>query len=283
MHFFYLDESGDTGPDLQNPEQPIMVLGGVNLRDEGWNRTRQQFAALISDFFGGTIPNGFELHSYDLLGPNGGEWFAPYSLEDRVDLARNCIKLLANRKHGVQVVAFDKLTVRDTNCGLTLPFNPSVPYLLGIDYMMTYINWYVKERLGRSARGMIILDRKEQHHDDIERIMRNRRTEGPEAHRVKWIVEMSYPVDSRKNPMIQLSDLVVFCVRRFLEIDHGHRDNWAREAVQFYAECYCKLMKRVVRKKLVERGGRDVQRLNEYVQEVHCVPRPRWRHRYGVA
>jgi hypothetical protein len=35
MHFFYLDETGDTGPDLENTEQPIFVLGGVTVSDNG--------------------------------------------------------------------------------------------------------------------------------------------------------------------------------------------------------------------------------------------------------
>ncbi|WP_143814354.1 DUF3800 domain-containing protein [Lysobacter spongiicola] len=35
MHFFYLDESGDTGANLADPNQPIFVIGGVSVRDEG--------------------------------------------------------------------------------------------------------------------------------------------------------------------------------------------------------------------------------------------------------
>lgn len=282
MHFFYLDESGDTGRDLNNPEQPVMVLGGVNLRDEGWNRTREEFDGLIRDYLGGPPPSGFELHSCDLLCPEGDGWFAGRPLEDRVGLARRLIQLIEDRKHGVQLIAFDKAKIRDTPCGLALAFNPSRPYLLAIDYMITYINWYVKECLGRSARGMIILDRKEQHHEDIEHIMRNRRSEGPAAHRVKWIVEMSYPVDSRRNPMIQLSDLMVYCARRFLEMEHGYRPDWPDAAIQFYAECYNRIASRIARVGIVERGGRNVQRLNQYLSEVRCVPRGQWRRRYQL-
>ncbi len=41
MHFYYLDEAGCTGEDLNNPEQPIFVLGGLNVRDEGNNQNRR--------------------------------------------------------------------------------------------------------------------------------------------------------------------------------------------------------------------------------------------------
>ena len=67
MHFFYFDESGDTGGDLNTPDQPVMVLGGVNLRDEGWNKTHEEFNRIIRRYFGSRLPDDFELHAGDLL------------------------------------------------------------------------------------------------------------------------------------------------------------------------------------------------------------------------
>jgi hypothetical protein len=40
MHFFYIDESGDTGANLLDPHQPIMVVGGISVRDKAWNTTQ---------------------------------------------------------------------------------------------------------------------------------------------------------------------------------------------------------------------------------------------------
>lgn len=282
MHFFYIDESGDTGRNLNDPDQPIFVMGGVNLRDGGWNKTQQDFSAIIGDYFNGNVPDEFELHSYELLSPNGGGPFEGHPMEDRIALAERTLKLVHDRSHGVHLVSFHKDRIRDIPCGVALAYNPSQPYLLGFDYLTTYINWYVKEKLGSSARGMIILDEKQQHHRDIERIMHNRRYEGAQAHRVKWVVEFAYPVDSRKNPMIQLSDLVVFCARRFFEIEHGHRDEWSDAAKRFYAGCYSLIDDRINRKAIVGRGGRGLNRLNEYLGEVRCLPSRQWRQNWGI-
>lgn len=283
MHFFYLDESGDTGKNLLDPDQPVMVLGGISLRDGGWNKTRERFDALTNRFFGGNVPVDFELHAKDLLSPRGDGAFAGRSMEERCGLVTDVLDLLDQRKHGVHFVAFDKKKVHSTSCGLSLAFNPSRPYLLGFDYLITYINWYVKERLGQSARGMIIADEKENYQEHVERIVRNRRREGPATHRVKWIVEITYPVDSKRNPMIQISDLVIYCIRRFLELDAGYREDWPDEAKAFYAECYDRLSGRVARTTLVERGGRAVKRLNEYMGEVECAPEGHWRKRHGLS
>ena len=40
MHFFYLDESGDTGANLQDAQQPIFVLAGLSIADKKWNNTK---------------------------------------------------------------------------------------------------------------------------------------------------------------------------------------------------------------------------------------------------
>lgn len=52
MHFFYLDESGDTGDDIRSAEQPVMVLGGIAVRDEGWRKTTEDVRDILEEFFG---------------------------------------------------------------------------------------------------------------------------------------------------------------------------------------------------------------------------------------
>jgi len=282
VHFFYLDESGDTGCDLLNAEQHIFVLGGVSLRDEGWNKTKDAFDDAVAEFFDGSPPSDFELHAMHLLSPKGEGHFAGYTMEKRAGFANAVIELFLKRKHGAHFIAFDKARLHALTCATTLPFDPKHPYPLAFDYLVTLINWYVKRRLGRSARGMIIVDQKEQYHEDLERIVLNRRSHGPAAHRVKRIVEVTYPVDSRKNPMIQISDLLVLCVRRFLELDAGYRTGWTADARRFYAECFDKISARVPKQGLVKRDGSAFVGLNTYLSQARYAPKGPWRKRYGL-
>jgi len=282
MHFYYLDESGDTGTNLVDQNQPIMVLGGVSLRDEGWNRTYQEYTNLIDSFFSGSIPDGFELHANELLSPNGDGFLTDYSMDDRSGLAKDVIDLIESRSHGYHYIAFDKAAMLQNGCGANLSYDVRNPYLVGFDYMMTYINWHVKEKLGRTARGLVITDEMPQYHSTIDAISRTRRFEGTAAHRVKWITEINYPVDSRKNAMIQISDLAIFCTRRFLEIEHGHRPRWSQTAKDFYASRYNTLINRVSKKSTVERQGRGMDGLNDYLNAVRCDPVGQWRRRYTL-
>jgi hypothetical protein len=282
MHFFYVDESGDTGANLADPAQPIIVLGGISVRDEGWNATQEALSQVLTGYFGGVVPDNFELHSKELLCPNGEGPFAGHPIERRCDLALRLLGLLAERSHSTHYIAFDKAQLAATALGVPMAYTPDQPYLVGFDYLITYINWYVRERLGQSARGMIILDRKDQYHRAIEQLMHERRFGGVAVHRVKWVVEFSYSVDSKKNPMVQLSDLVIYCIKRFIEIEQGHRINWSRDAQVFYARCYALIKERLARSTLVERDGRNMDRLNEFLSTVRAEPRAQWRRYYGL-
>ncbi len=283
MHFFYLDESGDTGANLADQHQPIFVLGGISVRDEGWNTTQEHLVQIVSDYFGGNTPNGFELHAKELLCPEGDGPFAGHDLQRRCELALRLLSLLSERAHGVHYLAIDKQALAAANHDAPVPYGSDQPYPIGFDYLISYINWYVRDRLGVSARGMVILDQKDQHHDLIEQLMHERRFAGAVAHRVKWVVEFSYSVDSQKNPMVQLSDLVIYCTKRFIEIERGHRDNWSQDAKNFYARCYSIIRERVARTTLVERNGRNMDRLNAFITSVRAEPRTQWRRHYDLA
>ncbi len=256
------------GADLENPDQPIFVLGGISLRDEGWNKTHSDWQNILNEYFEGKLPDNFELHSYELLSPNGDGPFRGDDINKRLQLVDKAIDLLINRKHGIHFIAFDKAKINTTACEATLTFDPKCPYLLGFDYLVTYINKHIKDDLGSTARGIIIFDHKDEHIEEIENIFHNRRFGGVAAHRVKWIVEFGATVDSKKNPMIQLSDLVILCVRRFLEIEEGYK-NPPDEVKEYYAKCYDKIYGRLKKKTLVERQGNGMNILNDYLKAVN--------------
>ncbi len=282
MHFFYLDESGCTGHDLENEEQPIFILGGVSVRDKGWNATQEQLASIIYNYFEGSIPEGFELHSEDLLSPTGDGFFSGHDRTKRNNLAKSILNLLSARPHAVHYYAIDKAKLASETCSVDVCYDLKIPYLVSYDYLITHINWLVKRKLGITARGMLILDTKEQFQSHIETITSKRRFGKPITQRVKWIVEFSYPVDSHKNPMIQLSDIVVFCTRKFLEIEGGYRSDYSSEAKQFYAECYALIHDRIPRSTLVQRQGRNMANLNSFLNAIQAKPTYRWKSKYGL-
>jgi len=280
MQFYYLDESGCNGKDISNSEQPVFVLGGVSVRDVGWYATLQSVENLLTDFFGNSLPSDLELHAAALLSPRGEGPFTGRPMEERTRLAIDMLRLLSSRSHHVHLFAIDKSKLRATPAPDTFPYGTRVPYLLAYDYLITYIEWHVAKHLGKSARGMLIVDTKPELQDDIESIARSRRQGIPKAQRLKRIVEFTYPTDSRKNPMVQLSDLVAYCTRKFLEVECGYRDNYTEDTKKFYADCYTIIQERVVRKKLVPKPGKHGDLADRYLEAIQAKPLAGWRGKY---
>jgi len=82
--------------------------------------------------------------------------------------------------------------------------------------------------------------------------------------------------------MVQLSDLVAYCSKKFLELENGYRPRWPEEAKRFYAECYSLIDARIARKELVDRGGRDNVALNGLLRTARSTPVGRWKRRYEI-
>lgn len=281
MHFFYLDESGDTGTDLSNTQQPIFVLGGISVRDKGWNKTQDKLFKIFDNYFD-DLPDEFELHTHELLSPNGEGVFEGHPIAERLELAISILDLIVELKHGIHYWAVEKSTLSDNNRIINQHYNNKVPYLLSFDYLATYLNWFVKDKLGSTARGMLIFDNKTQYHDGIEKIMHCRRFQGAKAKRIKWLVEFGYALDSKKNPMIQLSDFVVFVIRRFLEIEHGYKGGTPDVVKSFYATCFKTIHGKLSKKSVIERSGNTFNELNQFLKEVQCKPRLQWKQHYNL-
>lgn len=278
MHFFYLDESGCTGADLNEPKQPIFVLGGVSVSDDRWRTTTELFHATVSKFFDGKIPDNFELHATDLNRREGP--FAGRTQEECNAFAHEIIDITATLKHNIHFVAIDKAKLAAAADEKHDVINCKIPYQLAFNYLASYIEAYVKGQLGKSARGMIILDEKEIYQTEIDNLVRYRRFQVPAVRRLKWIVEFSYPVDSIRHPLIQMSDVVIFHVRKFLECENGYRDEWPDAAKNYFASCYEKILNRTHWTTLKDATGAEEQGAHSALKQCHSTHRQQWRRHY---
>lgn len=282
MHFFYIDEAGCNLRDLTNPESPIFTLGGVIVKDKGWNKTHVEFEKIVKAYFGGTIPDNFELHSHELLSPNGDGYFAGHDRANRNKLAIDLLTLLQTRGHQIFLHAVDK---NQLNAYDVAPIRNKdhvelkTPYLLCYDNGITTIELFVKARLGSTARGMVIIDEKDGIKTEIETLTKHRRFHPTITKRVKWISEFSYPIDSEKNPMVQLSDLVCFASKKYLGIEAGYHDNYPKAAKDFFRKLYLIIDERLIKKGIVPEEGRYAADFNNFMRQITPKPRNGWKQR----
>jgi len=282
MHFFYIDEAGCNLRDLDNPESPIFTLGGIVVKDKGWNTTHTEFERIIAHYFNNQVPDGFELHSHQLLSPHGSGPFKEHDRERRSQLAIDLLELLEARGHQVLLLAIDKSKMKaadTTGIKGKDHVELTTPYLLCYDNAITLIEWYTKEKLGSSARAMVIIDQKDDLRREIEDHTKLRRFHPVAARRIKWIAEFSYPVDSKKNPMVQLSDLVCFVAKKYLGIENGYHDSYSADAKNFYRQLYTLIDDRKVRQGIVPEEGRYADAFNDFMSTVTAKPKNGWKNR----
>lgn len=271
MHFFYIDESGCTGKDLNNSEQPIFVMGGLSVRDEGWIKTVTAYHDKLKSCFNGRLPKNFELHAEELLAPEGAGPFVGWERQKRNDLALEILDLcLLKRKHQTHICVIDKSKLKQSVIpAVDIYYDCKYPYLLAFDYMITLIDWYVSDKLGKSARAMLIIDEKKGLDRETSYISYWRRYPGGEKKLVKHLVEFSYAVDSVKNPMIQVSDLVCFIAKKFFEIKNGYRSTYQQDAINFFNQGYSLIKKKLIRERLKTRSDKD--NLHDKILKEVCI------------
>ena len=270
MHFFYLDEAGDTGTNLS--EQPLFVLGGFSVSDEKWRTLEDAYKKKLSDFLGDHYTNDFELHSEKMR--NRQEVWRDYTYEQLNQLTLDLIDLVISNGHKIHFFAIDKQKM-STIPYVDYPYDFN-PYFLAYEYILNYANAYISKKLGSSARGIFIIDEKGNVHgqnlyyDTIRKITDKCRYEVPKSNRLKRIVEFTYPIDSRKNSMIQLSDLIVYCIKKHFE--YKYNLILANEtAKSFYAKCFEKIKQGIWRKTFIECtmcSAPNKKKLNPYLKSI---------------
>jgi hypothetical protein len=275
MHFFYIDEAGCNLRDLTHPESPIFVLGGLVVRDEGWNKTLSEYIRIISNFFGGAIPDGFELHAHQLLSPQGEGVFQNHTREHRCKLAQDVLNLITDRKHHYTLLPIEKSVLSGYEISKIQNKHHvelKTPYLLCYDNIIDTIEQYIQNKLGKSARGMVIIDEKDALKAEIDTLTKFRRFHSVASKKIKLITEFSYAVDSKTNPMIQISDLACFVAKKFYGIEKGYHNNYSPEAKTFFRNLYLLIHDRLINKGFTRETGRNAHHYNNFMEAI--VPKP---------
>jgi hypothetical protein len=156
------------------------------------------------------------------------------------------------------------------------------PYLLAFNYLVSYLERFVREECGTSARGMIIIDRKDMYLMPVDKLTHYRRFEVPKGRQLKRVVEFSHSIDSLRHPLIQLSDLVIYTTRKFLECDNRYRPNWPAEAKNFFASCYDRVQTRMWRTNLIDVKGEEEQKAHALLKLCHSTHNGHWKRNYTI-
>lgn len=215
MWFAYLDEAGNTGRNLDDPDQPIHLVATVmveesrvmdaheRIREIGRSRCRRGYRR----------PN-FEFHGSAIFGGTGH--FADQTPVERVEVYRELLGTLCQVDAQVVVTGVSKPHLK---ARYSTPFHP---HDIALKFTLESI-----ERFARSqgSRVLVVADQAREVEDAAIRDLVSYQEFGTgwgwNAESIDHIIDSIHFVRSETNPLIQLADCVTFVEGRRRKADAG--------------------------------------------------------------
>lgn len=225
MILVYVDESGDTGLNLKDVQQPVFVLCALLVPEDLWHRLESDFMQLVGEFFENRIPAEFELHTTDLKSRRG--FFAGFTPEQTFAFRDRVFRLV--EKFGLQArymrilkKDFDKFCQKRYGSGVKVE-----PYFMALPFLCRDIDRFLAER---DTRGILILD-EHRMAGDIDKSLWTLRLDGASSLRTERIVEKGFSIESRLSVPLQLADFLAYYLRKWEEHKAGYRTSPYDQAV----------------------------------------------------
>ena len=211
----YFDESGNSGNNLNDQEQPIFVLGALIVPETCWQQLEDDLESALATHQPALAAAGAEIHSGDLRASRG--CFKGIAAAERVALRDAWLGVA--RKHPLKFVyrSIEKKRyqkwMRET-FGVGVSINP---HIAAFPLVATVVNRHLASL---QALGMFISDENKEIVRDVEKSIRQLRLAAGKM-RLSQIIEKGFFIDSAKSRILQLCDMCVLHARKKEEVDAG--------------------------------------------------------------
>lgn len=212
MYILYADESGNTGTDYENKEQPIFVLGGLIVEDKKWHEINKIFneeKVKIASVLGYT-----EIHAVDLFNSSKKSIFDKFDWKENLNIAEKLVDLILTFDISFQYIAIDKKSFKRS---LNASFGNSIkidPYIYAFGLLYDKISNYLKNQ---KDKGLIFLD-------DILTIPEQLRNIYPILSKENsTIIENAMFLKSKDTNFIQIADIYSFYINKYLSIKSEYK------------------------------------------------------------
>ena len=221
MYLIYFDESGNTGNNLNDTQQPVFLLCALAVPKEKWLEVEADLHTEIEKAFPALRPDDFEIHAMDLMSGRG--WFKSIPLDRRVAF-RDAWFLVA-AKHELTIIylaapkkSFERWQHRTFGSGIAIN-----PHVVVFPMVARVVDDWLKS-LPDSPLGIFISDENKEIVRDVEKSIKALRGIGGPL-KLAQIIEKGFFIDSSKSVILQLCDLCAYTLRKKVEAKTGFRDN----------------------------------------------------------
>ena len=210
MHIVYFDETGNTGTNLRDSQQPVFVLAAMIVPETAWQDLERGLQAAVDELLPPPFPEDFEVCGSALR--NGEGYFHGRPVAVRLALRDRWLALACEHEAKLVYRAISKARFHrwvEGTFGSGVRINP---YVVAFPLVSRVVNECLEACPGRPL-GIFVFDENKEVARDVEKSLRILRgVESPL--RLGRIVEKGFFIDSRKSLMLQLCDVCAFSARK---------------------------------------------------------------------
>jgi hypothetical protein len=213
MHLVYIDESGNTGVNLHDSDQPLFVLAALIVPETCWQTLENQVEGALAELFPDLATAGAEIHATDLRGGRGQ--FKGVSVKDRIAIRDRWLNIAKQQDLKLGYRAIEKRRFHQWQVST---FGDGVfinPHVAAFPLVARVVDEYLAA-LSPQALGIFISDENKEIVNDVEKSIRLLR--GIDGRlRLNQIVEKGFFIDSTKSRILQLCDICALSLRKMEE------------------------------------------------------------------
>lgn len=199
MNLVYVDQSGNTGLNLRDSQQPVFILAAMTVPERAWFTPEKDFFRVAKELFENELSYPFEIHAADLKCGRG--LFKGLPLERRLSFRDDLLNLLADS--GVTVV-YRRIIKAKVEAFCMENYGPGIkvnPYVMALPFVCMEVDHYLRQK-GPDQVGTLIFDEQKENLDVVERSLRNLAEQGilPRMAAIFWLLCLgsSWPVERHR-------------------------------------------------------------------------------------
>ena len=234
MYLMYADESGSTGTDYDNKQQPIFCLAGICVEDCKWHDINNKFEEEKVKIYPEFKDN--EIHAMELFNAPRRSIFNKYSWQENLNALEKIVDLIVSLDIIIHFTSIDKLGFKKY---LSKRFGNSIlidPYLYAFGNIYYSFN---EDLLELNSYGLIFTDELNSVTESLDMLYPKLKEENTR------IIEKSLYLDSKKNNFIQIADVCALYLNKYRCLSQGyHKYNEIK--TKHCIEMYQKLIQKAI-------------------------------------
>ncbi|HEX8904156.1 MAG TPA: DUF3800 domain-containing protein [Longimicrobiaceae bacterium] len=229
MYLFYIDESGNTGTDLDTADQPVHWMVALGVTPAALKRVEEEMLALaLRHFPERARAADFEFHGSHIYSRRGD--CRGFHAEAAVQLYAELLEVLARNECHLFIVGIDKARLkRRAQSGR---YAPDHPYRLAFMYLVERIDGWLHDRAprpgAREVLGLLVADEQKEVHRQMIESFAAWRAKGtqysPRRKAIRHLIDTVHYVPSHDSWLIQLADCVAYLFSRHHRIEREKGD-----------------------------------------------------------